>query len=437
MNTLNILIRAFREGEELYNKMAAADTCSEFSADEIYCTSDAEEAINSIGNGDNLKYMDYLIKGKKLKGKFQLIYVDPPFYSDSRYQASIKLNSELLGNSELIRMGAYDDRWSMDLGEYIKMLTARFLMMRDLLSETGCLWVHLDWHAVHYVKIILDQIFGENNFINEIVWTYKSGGANKRSFAKKHDTLLFYSKTERYTFNPLTEKSYNRKLKPYRFKGVKEYQDDIGWYTIVNMKDVWNIDMVGRTSFERTGYATQKPEKLLERIVEACSSEGDLCADFFAGSGTFGAVCGKLKRNWVLCDCGDVAVADQICRLAGDKQSFIVERDSDSCKSGNIGDIDIEVDNGKIILKDHIMNVSDVDCSSSRTVEEYYKRDSLSLIKFWGIDTEFEGSVPKINKLYDSGIREIQIKNNSKGQSSVIVGYNVFGGRFTAEIGLK
>ena len=126
-------------------------------------------------------------------------------------------------------------------------------MMRDLLSDTGCLWVHLDWHAVHYVKVILDQIFGEKNFINEIIWTYKSGGANKRNFARKHDTLLFYSKTDNYIFNPQTEKSYNRGLRPYRFKGVEEYEDETGWYTIVNMKDVWSIDMVGRTSSERTG----------------------------------------------------------------------------------------------------------------------------------------------------------------------------------------
>lgn len=196
--------------------------------------------------------------------------------------------------------------------EYLTMLTARLFAMRELLSDTGCMWMHLDWHSVYYVKVIMDQIFGESNFINEVIWTYKSGGSSKRSFSKKHDTLLVYGKGKNYKFRPLTEKSYNRGMKPYRFKGVEEFCDDKGWYTLVNMKDVWSIDMVGRTSAERTGYATQKPEKLMERIIASCTDEGDLCADFFAGSGTLGAVCEKNGRRWLMCDEGGLAVADQI-----------------------------------------------------------------------------------------------------------------------------
>ena len=119
------------------------------------------------------------------------------------------------------------------------MLTIRLLMMKDLLAEKGSIWLHLDWHAVHYVKIIMDEIFGEENFINEIIWHYKSGGASKRRFARKHDTLLFYSKSKDYYFLAQKEKSYNRDYKPYRFKGVKEYRDEFGWYTMVNRKDVW------------------------------------------------------------------------------------------------------------------------------------------------------------------------------------------------------
>lgn len=437
MNTLNILAEALSEGEKIYREITASDSYDKFCTDEMYCINSKENPINRIGSGDNLHYMNYLMKEHNMKGKIQLIYVDPPFFSDSRYQASTRLESDLLGKSKLLKTGAYDDRWSMDFSEYIKMLTARFLMMRDLLSDTGCLWVHLDWHAVHYVKVVLDQIFGENNFVNEVVWTYKSGGATKRNFAKKHDTLLFYSKSERYTFNPLTEKSYNRNMKPYRFKGVKEYQDDIGWYTVVNMKDVWNIDMVGRTSSERTGYATQKPEKLIERIVKACSSEGDLCADFFSGSGTFGAVCSRLNRNWVMCDSGDVAVADQICRLAGEEQDFIVERRTDCCEAERHSIINVEENNGEIKLADYIMDVSDVECSSDTVVEEYYRRDSLSLIKFWGTDADYDGGIPKIDKLYDSGERKIQIKNNNNVKRIAVIGYNVFGGRFTARIDLK
>ncbi|MGN0703759.1 MAG: DNA-methyltransferase [Lentihominibacter sp.] len=434
MSRLNELLEAYRDGEKQYREISASASCREFCTDEVYCMGSGQDQINRIGNGDNLQYMEYLIKDQKLKGKFQLIYVDPPFFSDSRYQASTRIESQFLGKSGLVKTGAYEDRWNMDFGEYIRMLTVRLLMMRDLLSDTGCLWVHLDWHAVHYVKVILDQIFGEKNFINEIIWTYKSGGANKRNFARKHDTLLFYSKTDNYIFNPQTEKSYNRGLRPYRFKGVEEYEDETGWYTIVNMKDVWSIDMVGRTSSERTGYSTQKPEKLIERIVRACSNEGDLCADFFAGSGTFGAVCGRLGRSWVMCDRGDFASAAQVYRMACINQNFILERSADSCESSDSGTIAVNADEAGIELADYKLDISGLHCSSKETVEEYYSRDSLSLVKFWGADMDYSGGAYRIDRLYDSAERKIQIKNNREGQRIVIIGYNVFGGRFSAEI---
>lgn len=434
MSSLSVLAEAFREGVREYREITESDSYCDFTVDEIYHSADNQEILNRIGNGDNLQYMNYLIKKHDMKGKFQLIYVDPPFFSDSRYLATARLESEVLGKSDLIRTGAYDDRWNMDFGEYIKMLTTRFMIMKDLLSDTGCLWVHLDWHAVHYIKIVLDQIFGENNFVNEIIWTYKSGGANKRNFARKHDTLLFYSKSEEYTFNPLTEKSYNRNLKPYRFKGVEEFQDEIGWYTVVNMKDVWNIDMVGRTASERTGYATQKPEKLIERIVESCSNEGDLCADFFAGSGTFGAVCGRLNRNWVMCDSGAVSVADQIYRFITQNQGFMVERSDDCRKSAGASTVRIEGDNSEISLTDYIINTDDLCCSSKAVIDKYYQRDSLSLVKFWGVDSAYDGKIFKIESLSDSTERKIQIKNNNDIKRAAVIGYNVFGGRFTAEL---
>jgi hypothetical protein len=133
-----------------------------------------------------------------------------------------------------IKPMAYDDHWKTGMEEYLKMLCVRFFLIKDLLSDEGCFWVHLDWHVVHYVKILLDEIFGEDNFVNEIIWNYKSGGTGKRNFSRKHDTLLFYSKSKKYYFNPLQEKSYNRGFKPYRFKGVQEYEDELGWYTEFN-----------------------------------------------------------------------------------------------------------------------------------------------------------------------------------------------------------
>lgn len=318
MNRILEVANALTEGREAYENIMKLDGYISFGVDEIYYPGMEEKkgpAAGSVVSGDNLEYMEYLIKEKNMAGKIQLIYVDPPFFSNSKYQASVRLETDKLGKSQLIKTGAYDDTWEDNLKQYLRMLAVRFYMMRDLLSDEGCIWVHLDWHGSHYVKLLLDEIFGADNFVNEVAWTYKSGGASKKSFARKHDTLLFYSKTKKYKFNPLQEKSYNRDFKPYRFKGVEEFQDETGWYTMVNMKDVWTIDMVGRTSKERTGYATQKPEKLLQRIIEACTDEGDICADFFAGSGTLGAVAEKTGREWIMCDEGDVAVASQIERL--------------------------------------------------------------------------------------------------------------------------
>ena len=311
------------------------------------------------------------------------------------------------------------------------MLTVRFFMMKELLSDTGVLWVHLDWHASHYVKVILDQVFGENNFVNEVVWTYKSGGANKRSFAKKHDTLLFYSKTGKYKFTPQPEKSYNRGLKPYRFKGVEEFQDEIGWYTIVNMKDVWSIDMVGRTSSERTGYATQKPEKLLERIINACTDEGDICADFFSGSGTLGAVCGRMGRQWILCDNGPASEASQVYRLASSGQRFDVHRCENSV---NDNKAEFDLNGNELCFKTYMLDVDSMDCTSKDVIRSYMEKDPLSLIKFWAVGYDDGNDISVIDNIYHPDECKIQIKNNNYHQNIRIVGYNIFGNRFTVNL---
>ena len=154
------------------------------------------------------------------------------------------------------------------MGAYMCFMAVRLLAMHRVLKSTGSIYLHCDPTASHYLKAVMDAIFGWRNFKNEIVWCYKSGGASpKRHFSKKHDIIFWHTKSKEYCFNQQTEKSYNRGLKPYRFAGVKEYQDDLGWHTIVGMKDYWEIDMVGRTSRNRTGYPTQKPLPLYERII--------------------------------------------------------------------------------------------------------------------------------------------------------------------------
>ncbi|MBQ1407306.1 MAG: site-specific DNA-methyltransferase [Eubacterium sp.] len=280
-------------------------------ADEAYITKPplADKHGNILFEGDCLELLKALASDPEAE-KVQTIYIDPPFFSESDYDAIIEKDGEKQ------KKHAYRDRWKDGMAEYLIELTARLILMKNVMRSDGLIFLHLDWHAVHYVKVIMDEVFGEKNFVNEIVWQYKSGGSSKKHLARKHDTILVYSKTGKYKFIPLKEKSYNRGLKPYRFKGVEEFRDDIGWYTLVNMKDVWQIDMVGRTSGERTGYATQKPEKLIERILECSSEEGDLVADFYCGSGTLPAVCARTGRRFIASDKGALAIRTTKKRLS-------------------------------------------------------------------------------------------------------------------------
>ena len=247
---------------------------------------------NILFHGDNMEILNEL-RGSE---RFSMIYIDPPFFTGADKEANMNRDGAL------VKETAYKDNWGT-LEEYLHAMALRIMLMRD-----GLFFLHVDWHAIHYARLLMDEIFGQDRFINEIIWQYKSGGSSKTRFARKHDNILMYSKTAKYKFFIQKEKSYNRGLKPYRFKGVEEFQDEVGWYTMVNMKDVWSIDMVGRTSAERTGYATQKPEKLMERIIECSTEEGDLVGDFFCGSGSLGVSAAKLGRRFVMADTGNLAI---------------------------------------------------------------------------------------------------------------------------------
>ena len=445
MSRINEVVKALSQSRRMYQRIMKRKRYTHFYTNEIYTpgckgtdaagAAEGDTPMNILASCDNLEYMEYLLKEKNMAGKIQLIYVDPPFFSNSRYQVSVRLESDNLGKSPAIKTGAYDDTWEDSLQQYLAMLGVRFMLMKELLSDTGCIWVHLDWHSAHYMKTLLDEIFGYDNFINEVAWTYKSGGASKRSFARKHDTLLFYAKTGKYKFHPLKEKSYNRDFKPYRFKDVEEFQDEIGWYTMVNMKDVWSIDMVGRTSHERTGYATQKPEKLLERIVESCSDEGDLCADFFAGSGTMGAVCERMNRRWIMCDEGDVSVANQIRRFVTGKVdddrrfgAFAVERKEKNPDEALSRLVRCSEDMGCLRIKDYVPDVMKLSDADEEIAVKYLHDDSRSCIDFWSLDADYDGKVHRAGEII--GGRDFCTLPEG---SLHIIGYDVFGNRFCWE----
>lgn len=280
------------------------------------------ENDNCLYLTENLKLIRYMTTKSKYLGQVKLIYIDPPFYSKADYEANLDFGFKDSVKGNMLKAHAYGDMWKEGFNSYLKMLALRLMFMRDLLSEDGTIWVHLDWHGVYYVKILMDEIFGSDNFVNDIIWTYKSGGTCKKHFARKHDNILVYSKTNKYSLDLPKEKSYNRGLKPYKFKGVEEFEDEIGWHTYVNMKDVWSIDMVGRTAKERTGYATQKPELLLKRIIETSTREGELCCDFFSGSSTMAKVCYDLNRKFICCDNSKIAFSKSLRRLIAERCDF-------------------------------------------------------------------------------------------------------------------
>ena len=267
---------------------------------------DKDLPLDCVMKCDNL---DLLAQHAGSSVKADFIYIDPPFFSGANYKARI------VKDGEVTTPEAYSDKWD-SFADFLEALAVRIILMRRILAPTGMIAVHLDTRAAHYVKILMDEIFGPDRMVNEIIWSYKSGGASTKCFSKKHDTILLYSKTSKYYFKPQKERSYNRGGKPYRFKGVEEFQDEDGrWYTMVNRKDVFNVDMVGRTSSERTGYATQKPEKLMEILIGSCCPEGGLCADFYCGSGSFGAAAKKAGRHFLLCDSSELAVKISTERL--------------------------------------------------------------------------------------------------------------------------
>jgi site-specific DNA-methyltransferase (adenine-specific) len=235
-----------------------------------------------------------------------LIYIDPPFGFKADEKFGLPSWSKVVRERKynLIEVFPCDDYTK----NYLEWLYNRLVLMRELLSEQGSIYVHLDWHVGHYVKLCLDEIFGRENFRNEIIWSYKSGGAGSKGYSKKHDTIHYYTKSSNFIFNPSKTKSY---MAPGSGDNPAQtyYHDENGKYTLVNVKDWWDdIGILATSSYERVGYATQKPESLLERIIKASSNENSIVADFFNGSGTTAAVAEKLGRRWIASDINKKAV---------------------------------------------------------------------------------------------------------------------------------
>lgn len=280
---------------------------------------------NKLIWGDNKLVMSSLLE--KFAGKINLIYIDPPFATGADFKFKIQIgesDEEITKEHSIIEEKAYRDTWGMGLDSYLQMMYERLVLMKELLAENGSIYVHLDWHVGHYVKVMMDEIFGYENFQREIIWDtrvlsgYKTKTAN---WIRGHDNILFYSKSQSFIFNRLSVPHDDKYLR--RFDKVdkdgRRYFDDRGEPRYLDevvakgkpIGDVWNDIMSFQqipTAIERLPFETQKPETLLVRIILASSNPGDLVADFFCGSGTTLVVAEKLGRRWIGCDLSRYAI---------------------------------------------------------------------------------------------------------------------------------
>jgi adenine specific DNA methylase Mod len=283
-----------------------------------------KEWFNRLIYGDNLLAMQALLAGNSktpsMRGKIDLVYIDPPFDSKADYRTKIHLpNTDIEQRPAVIEQFAYSDTWEHGTASYLRMIVPRLVLMRELLSEQGSIYVHIDWHVGHYVKVIMDEIFGKGNFRNEIVWKYFGPTSTNNNYPRKHDNIYLYTKSNSWFFDSTAclidydEKAIRRYDKIDKFgKRYKLYYEKDGTVRKAYMKEgkpteVFNIPFVQGTATEKLNFATQKPEKLLEILIKASSPENGIVADFFTGSGTTGAVAEKLGRKWIMCDLGKPA----------------------------------------------------------------------------------------------------------------------------------
>lgn len=327
--------------------------------------------VNRLIYGDNLLAIAALLAGDEhtpsLRGKVDLIYIDPPFDSKADYRTKVNLpGMEVEQKPTVIEQFAYSDTWSDGTASYLAMITPRLILMRELLAETGSIYVHLDWHVGHYVKIVLDEVFGRENFVNEIIWQRTGAHNDSNRFGNVHDQLFLYGKSQSRWFSP-TYTPYDKEYVEERFRSVepdtgrrywlntataagpgparlfngkprlpppgthwrysqetidtlvetgkivfsnsgmpyvKQYLDESPGRPI---QSIWADIKMTKSGAERLDYATQKPEALLERILQSSCPTDGLVADFNGGSGTTAAVAERLGRRWITTDLGKPA----------------------------------------------------------------------------------------------------------------------------------
>lgn len=337
---------------------------------EAYGNAQAQD-WNKLFWGDNLQVLAHLLK--EYRGKVDLIYIDPPFDSKADYVKKVKIRGQQVQGVQqgLLEEKQYTDIWEND--EYLQFMYERLQLLRELLSDQGSIYLHCDWHKNSYLRIIMDEVFGEDNFVNEVVWSYRSGGASKKeSLARKHDTILLYRKTAAFEVNTKYERQYLEKA----FMGSKQdekgrhYADTVlrdNFEGIVNIVEgnkivEYNTRPPLNLSNERTNYPTQKPEGLLKLLIEVASKPGAIVLDCFIGSGTTAIAAQETGRHWIGCDINIGAIQTTTKRLnqiLDEQKKQPAEGALDGFKVYNVNNYDIF--KNELEAKDVVMDIYGVE----------------------------------------------------------------------------
>lgn len=372
---------------------------------EVYGDKKATD-FNKLFWGDNLQVLSHLLK--EHRGKVDLIYIDPPFDSKADYVKRVKIRGEKIGGAQqsILEEAQYTDIWERD--EYLQFMYERLLLLKELLSDTGSIYLHCDWHRNSYLRLIMDEVFGPDNMRDEVIWHYPSMSNSDRYFPRKHDTILFYSKNADYYFNAQAESVREKYAEGTitRSQSPAGFNSDNANYLKSDTKladTVWTIShLKGK---ENIGYPTQKPEKMLRRIIEASSKEGDTVLDCFVGSGTTCAVAQQLGRKWIGCDINIGAIQTTSKRLNQiiDKQKK--EKDADF--------------KGSLAFK--VLNVNEYDVfknelEAKEIVMEMYGVEPIKRSYFDGVlDTDFV-KIISLNRV----LNKMDIRSILKGTEDAI-----------------
>lgn len=328
---------------------------------------------NLLFHGDNKEILSSLLIAG-FRGKIDLIYIDPPFDSGANYVRKVRLRGGTNGNGNgngdngkisgaeqtTVEQIQYEDIWAND--NYLQFMYERLILMRELLSEKGSIYLHCDWHKSHHLRFLLDEVFGAENCRNEIIWGYRRWTATSKTFQNSHDSLIWYGKGNAYIWQQpyeeyadeeahFTEEDENGKYRWQYLRG-KKYKLYLGQG--IRMKDWWDdIPYINSMAHERTDYPTQKPEALLERVIKASSHEGSIVLDCFCGSGTTAVVAEKLDRRWIMADLNKGAIQTTIKRL----QNAMKKKNDNLVEKNGRGLLHYRVNNYDVAKQDELKKI--------------------------------------------------------------------------------